>query len=224
MKRLGGWAVMTALAIALPANAGLLDDLKKGFKKAVKDVENLAKKTKKQIDDAAKKARKELRKKMRDAGQAIVDAAKKLGGDAAKKALHGPFYAYIMANRVSFKHQAKKLRASEKKYLAEFFPKRLIDKVRVLERDDTGYFNKSAGATTFGNDFVIIRKGHRSNSLLRHEFVHVCQYDKYGVKGFAYRYADQYVDGGFSYRNIKFEKQAYGFKDGKIKAYLGYCQ
>jgi hypothetical protein len=210
------------LAAGATAHADIFKDLKKGWDKAV----NQVKKTAKGVKDAVDSAGKTIRQGMRDAGQKIIDAAKKVGGAAAKQALHGPFYGYIMANRVSFKRFAKALRKGEKEHLAKHFPKRLIDKVRVLERNDTGYFNKSAGATTFGNDFIIIRKGERSNDLLVHEFVHVCQYDRYGVKGFAFRYADQYVDGGFSYRNIKFEKQAYAFqKDpkGHIKKFLGYC-
>ena len=213
-----------SLGVAPSAHAGLFEQLSQAFQQAAQEVKHLAEKTKHNVDSAVRHARKSLRKSMRDAGQALIEATKKLSAPAAKQALHGPFFAYIAANRASFRWQAKKLRADEKKYLAAFFPQRLIDRVRVLEREDTGFFNKSAGATTFGPDFIIIRKGHRSDSLLRHEFVHVCQYDRLGVQGFAHHYADQYVDGGYSYRNIAFEKQAYGFKSGTIQAYLGYCE
>jgi hypothetical protein len=73
---------------------------------------------------------------------------------------------------------------------------------------------------------IIVRKGRRSTNLLKHEFVHVCQYDRLGREGFANSYADQYVDGGYDYHNIEFEKQAYGFesRDQRIADYLGYCK
>jgi len=63
-------------------------------------------------------------------------------------------------------------------------------------------------------------------SLLKHEFVHVCQYDHYGPEMFATMYADQYVDGGYDYNNILFERQAYGFEPTNqiILNHLGYCQ
>lgn len=218
-------AAVLTLALSGPAaHAGLFQDLGNAFKRAAEQVKTFAKQTQQQMGAEMRKARKALRKMMRDAGQAIIAEAKKVGGPAAKQALHGPFHAYIEANRISFLWRAKPLRKSEKKYLYAFFPKRIVDGMRVLERNDTGYFNKSAGATTFGADFVIIRRGQRSNRLLRHELVHACQYDRLGVRGFAHAYADQYVDGGFSYRNIAFEKQAYAFEKGPIKAFLGYCE
>jgi hypothetical protein len=139
----------------------------------------------------------------------------------------GIFYRYIRDHRNIWIPSASPLTETEKTYLRQFFPNRLVESVRVKELDGmTGAFNFSASATTYGNDFIIIRKGKRTNELLKHEFVHVCQYDKLGVQGFANTYADQYVDGGYEYSNIEFEKQAWGFawKKSKIADYLGYCE
>ncbi len=140
---------------------------------------------------------------------------------------HGIFYRYIRDHRNIWMPSASPLTETEKTYLRQFFPNRLVESVRVKELDGmTGAFSHSASATTYGNDFIIIRKGKRTNELLKHEFVHVCQYDKLGVQGFANTYADQYVDGGYEYSNIEFEKQAWGFawKNLKIADYLGYCE
>src|SRR5262245_19440053 len=108
---------------------------------------------------------------------------------------------------------ARPLRQDEKQYLGQFFHDRLVDSVRVVELEGmTGAFNHSASATTYGNDLIIIRKGQRSNSLLKHEFVHVCQYDRFGTGEFANMYADQYVDLGYTDGpQMEFEKQAYSF-------------
>ncbi len=140
---------------------------------------------------------------------------------------HGIFYRYIRDHRNIWMATASPLTEAEKTYLRQFFPNRLVESVRVKELDGmTGAGSHSASATTYGNDFIIVRKGERTNQLLKHEFVHVCQYDKLGVEGFAHTYADQYVDGGYQYANIEFEKQAWGFasKNSKISDHLGYCE
>jgi hypothetical protein len=59
---------------------------------------------------------------------------------------------------------------------------------------------------------VVVKRGERSNNLLKHELVHTCQYDRFGIEGFAQRYADQYVDSGYSYNNMEFEIDAFGFQ------------
>jgi hypothetical protein len=138
----------------------------------------------------------------------------------------GIFYRYIRDHVNIWMPSATPLREDEKQYLRQFFPDRLVSSVRIVELEGmTGAFSHSASATTYGNDLIIIRKGQRNTGLLKHEFVHVCQYDRFGREGFANMYADQYVDGGYDYNNIEFEKQAYGFqtKDQKIGDYLGSC-
>jgi hypothetical protein len=61
--------------------------------------------------------------------------------------------------------------------------------------------------------------------LLKHELVHVCQVDKLGLDGFMREYADQYVDGGYEYENIRFEQEAFAFDamSGPVSRHLGYC-
>lgn len=139
----------------------------------------------------------------------------------------GIFYRYIRDHRNIWMKTASPLTEDEKKYLLQFFPQRLVDAVRVKELAGmTGAFNHSYSATTYGNDFIIIRKGRRSLGLLKHEFVHVCQYDRLGLEGFAHAYADQWIDGGYQYANNEFELQAKDFvtKEMKIGDYLGYCK
>ena len=108
--------------------------------------------------------------------------------------------------------------------LASFFPQRLIDNVRVvMKKRRTGFGNYKAEATTYGNDLVVIKERHRTTDTLKHEMVHVCQYDKLGRKGFAYEYADQYVGSNYNYDNMSFEQDAFGFENRAehISKYLG---
>jgi hypothetical protein len=134
------------------------------------------------------------------------------------------FFRYIRDHRNVNLAYGKPLTASEKAYLAQFFPKRLIDKVRVvMKKRRTGFGNYTAGATTYGNDLIVIKQGERSNELLKHEMVHVCQYDKLGQQGFAHAYADQYVESNYDYNKMSFEEDAYGYvnRSERINAYLG---
>jgi hypothetical protein len=144
------------------------------------------------------------------------------GKDNAKAALRPLVYGYIQLMRDANLKDAKPLTAAEKEYLKTFFPARLINKVGVVERDTTGIGNEFAGATTYGVDLIVVKKGHRNNSLFKHELVHVCQYDKHGVQGFAYRYANQYVDADFVYRKVKFEEKAYDFQRSGEGVIAGY--
>jgi hypothetical protein len=154
--------------------------------------------------------------------------AKKSYGRGAGKLQRGNyqriFFRYIRDHHRVNIAWGKPLTATEKAFLQPFFPTRLIDKVRIVEKSGrTGAFNHQASATTYGNDLIIIRKGRRSNQLLKHELVHVCQYDKLGTKSFANEYADQYVESNYNYNNMSFEQDAYQFagNDGHISGYLG---
>jgi hypothetical protein len=138
----------------------------------------------------------------------------------------GIFYRYIRDHRNIWMPWGNPLREDEKSFLRRYFPDRLIDSVRVVELEGiTGAFSHTAAATTYGADFIIIRKGRRSMDLLKHEFVHVCQYDQFGIENFANMYADQYVDNGYDENKGEFEQQAYGFASVRtnISRYLGYC-
>jgi hypothetical protein len=154
--------------------------------------------------------------------------AKKSYGRGAGKLQRGNyqriFFRYIRDHHLVNIAWGKPLTAEEKTHLEPFFPKRLIDKVRVVEKTGrTGAFNHKASATTYGNDLIIIKKGKRSKNLLKHELVHVCQYDKLGTKDFAHEYADQYVESNYNYNNMSFEQDAYQFGDydRHISTYLG---
>lgn len=158
--------------------------------------------------------------------KALRTTAKLLGKTAAKKALRPLVYTYIRLHRNLYLKHAKPLTPEEIGYLKRYFPLRLLQGVRVVERPSCGLGNRWAGATTYGRDFIIVRRGKRKKKLLKHEMVHVCQYDKLGLKGFAHRYADQFVDAGFVYKKIKFEQQARAFKKrgkGPVGQFLGYC-
>jgi len=76
----------------------------------------------------------------------------------------------------------------------------------------TGTFILTKSATTYGSDLIVVKKGNRSNRLLKHELVHTCQYDKLGRDGFAERYADQYVDSGYHHDAMTFEQDAFEFE------------
>lgn len=133
-------------------------------------------------------------------------------------------FRYIRDHHNVNKAFGKPLTAAEKTFLAKFFPQRLINKVRIVEKKGrTGFGNHKAAATTYGNDLIIFKKGSRSLKTLKHEMVHVCQYDKLGTKGFAYAYADQYVESDYNYRNISFEQDAFDFasRNQHISKYLG---
>jgi hypothetical protein len=53
---------------------------------------------------------------------------------------------------------------------------------------------KGSAGITIGN-VVIVRRGHVSPYLLRHELVHVRQWKRYGAAGFAVRYLGAYAVG-----------------------------
>ena len=88
--------------------------------------------------------------------------------------------------------------------------------MRVVEElASSGAFIHQASATTYGNNLIVFNKrkaGNRTLKLLKHEFVHICQYDVLGVKGFAREYTDGYVDGNYDYNNIPMEQDAYEYQ------------
>jgi hypothetical protein len=152
-------------------------------------------------------------------------------GFLLRRDYHGIFERYIRDHRNIWLPSASPLSPGEKAYLVRFFPQRLVDQVKVYDMAGmTGAFNFKAAATTYGSDFIAVRKGHRTLALLKHEFVHVCQYDKYGQEGFARLYADQFVDNGYNEQQSPLERQAYayaGMNDGatpRIRTFLGYCE
>jgi hypothetical protein len=136
------------------------------------------------------------------------------------------FHGYISSQRNIWMPSAKPLTAAQKAFLKPFFPERLINGVRILENlGMTGAFIHSARGTTFGKDLIVFKKGHWTLDTLKHEFVHVCQYDKHGEGGFAHLYADNYVDSGYDYTQMAFELEAKAFvpKNEHISKHLLYC-
>ena len=124
------------------------------------------------------------------------------------------FKRYIRDHHRFNRIAGKPLTSTEKQALQQWFPDSLLNRVRIVEQAGmTGAFNFSASATTYGDDLVVVRKGRRTVQLLKHEFVHVCQYEKLGRDGFAKEYANQYVDGGYDYNTIVFERDAFNFAD-----------
>ncbi len=108
------------------------------------------------------------------------------------------------------------LTEEEKTYLKQFYPARLVDGVRVVEElASSGAFIHTADATTYGNNLIVINKrraARRTLKLLKHEFVHICQYDVLGIDGFAREYTNGYVDGGYEYGNIPMEQDAFDYQ------------
>ena len=134
------------------------------------------------------------------------------------------FKRYIRDHHRMNRIAGKPLTGSEKQALKEWFPDSVLERVRVVDQSGmTGAFNFSASATTYGDDLVVVRKGRRSVGLLKHELVHVCQYEKLGRDGFAKEYANQYVDGGYDYNNMLFEIDAFDFaaQSQHIHSYRG---
>lgn len=146
--------------------------------------------------------------------------AKKSYGRGAGKMLrrdyHGLFERYIRDHHTMYYFRGSAFTAEENAYLRQWFPAHMVDKVRVVEElRSTGAFNHKADATTYGDDLIVINKkraGRRSLDLLKHEMVHICQYDVLGSAGFARRYANQWIDNGYSYDNIPFEVDAFDFQ------------
>ncbi len=124
------------------------------------------------------------------------------------------FKRYIRDHHRMNRIAGKPLTSTEKQALRQWYPDSLLDRVRIVDQAGmTGAFNFSASATTYGHDLVVVRKGRRSIGLLKHEMVHVCQYEKLGRDGFAKEYANQYVDNGYDYNSIPFEVDAFHFAD-----------
>jgi len=137
-------------------------------------------------------------------------------GKFLRRDYHGLFFRYIRDHHNMYYFRGKGLSEAEKTYLKQWFPARLVDKVRVVEELlSTGAFSHKADATTFGNNLIVInrkRAGNRPLNLFKHEFVHICQYDRLGTRGFAERYADEYVDNGYDYDNMPMENEAFDYQ------------
>jgi hypothetical protein len=135
---------------------------------------------------------------------------------------------YIEAHRsVAVLFNGSPLTSAEMAFLAPFFPARLLSGVRIFEGEHAGFLNDDALAVTYGSDVIFTSPGNRTNTTLKHEMVHICQYDLLGVRRFAGAYMAGYIDAGCDYATNVYEKQAKTFElsgTGRIDAFLGYCR
>jgi len=150
----------------------------------------------------------------------VVIRAKKSYSRGAGKLLRrdyeGIFFRYMRDHHNMYFFRGKELTEDEKNYLKRFYPARLVDGVRVVEElASSGAFIHGASATTYGNNLIVFNKrrmGTRTLKLLKHEFVHICQYDVLGIDGFASEYASGYVDNNYDYNSIPMEMDAFDYQ------------
>lgn len=155
----------------------------------------------------------------------VIDAKKSYGrgvGKFLRRDYEGIFFRFMRDHHKMYYFRGKALREDEKTYLKQFFPARLVDGARVVEElASSGAFIHKASATTYGNNLIVINKsrGARTLKLLKHEFVHICQYDVLGLTGFAREYTNGYVDGNYDYDNIPMEQDAYDYQDRDVSKF-----
>lgn len=130
---------------------------------------------------------------------------------------------YIQTQRQKYLDRAKLLSEEEKADFEKFFPNRILDMARFLnleneKLENPGFliqlqqqgFNypdlNSFSGTTFRD--VIVWRVELTMRLKFHELVHVTQYQKLGLGGFADKYVRGLLKSG-GYRNIPLEEQAY---------------
>jgi hypothetical protein len=131
---------------------------------------------------------------------------------------------YITSSQRKFATQAVALTEGQRTAMQPFFPAEVLDRVRVCVLRGSRVPNPSMysvakmmgisnlpdfsdmAAITFID--VIVSHEEFTDALLFHELVHVVQYAELGVKGFASRYVNGFIQGG-SYEEIPLEKSAY---------------
>jgi hypothetical protein len=135
---------------------------------------------------------------------------------------------YISSSRTKYAAQAVPLTEGQRTGMLPFFPAELLDAVRLSVLRGSRVPNPSMysmakmmgirnlpdfsdmAAITFVD--VVVSHEDFSSGLLFHELVHVVQYGQLGVKEFARRYVQGFIDGG-SYEEIPLEKNAYDLED-----------
>jgi len=130
---------------------------------------------------------------------------------------------YISSSRNKYVAQAGPLTESQRSAMQAYFPADALDSARLCVLRDTRVPNPSmysmAKLMGFRNlpDFsdmaaityvdVIVSHQEFTDALLFHELVHVVQYAQMGVKDFAARFMNGFIQGG-SYEEIPLEKNA----------------
>ena len=124
---------------------------------------------------------------------------------------------------------SRKLNEEEKEIMLRYFDEKTLDKTRLntvpIIENPTFYpslqefgvtnlinFNNMAGIT-FG-ECIIFQKDLEdlNHSVLFHELVHVVQYEILGIRKFAEKYVQGWINNGLDYYQIPLEVQAYGLQ------------
>jgi len=131
---------------------------------------------------------------------------------------------YISSSRKKYAAQALPLTEAQRAAMSPFFSSGVLDSARLCVLRGTRVPNPSMysmakmmginnlpdfsdmAAITFVD--VIVSHGEFTGALLFHELVHVAQYAQMGLKKFAARYVNGFIQGG-SYEEIPLEKNAY---------------
>lgn len=141
---------------------------------------------------------------------------------------------YIERQRETYRSRAEPLKASQRAAIQRFYPASTLDAVGVTvltgERVGNPPFYRQLvqmgfepatlpnfalmAAITFVD--TVVSHEQFTNRLLFHELVHVVQYEKLGLEGFADKYVRGFLSGG-SYDGIPLEMNAYEL-DGRFAA------
>jgi hypothetical protein len=131
---------------------------------------------------------------------------------------------YITSSRKKYATQAEPLADAQRTAMQPYFPAEILDSARLCVLRGTRVPNPSMysmaklmgfrdlpdfsdmAAITFID--VVVSHQELTDSLLFHELVHVVQYAQLGVKDFAARFMNGFIQGG-SYEEIPLEKNAY---------------
>lgn len=135
--------------------------------------------------------------------------------------------SYITDSRKKYAPQAEPLTGAKRAAMQPFFPSEILASARVCVLRNTRVPNPSMysmaklmgirnlpdfsemAAITFVD--VIVSHEEFTHDLLFHELVHAVQYAQLGVKEFAARYVNGFIQGG-SYEEIPLEKNAYALE------------
>ena len=139
---------------------------------------------------------------------------------------------YISSSQKKYAPQAVPLTEDQRTAMQPFFPAEILDNVRLCVLRGSRVPNPSmysmakmmgirnlpdfAGMAAITFVDVVVSHVEFSNDLLFHELVHTVQYAQLGLKEFARRYVQGFIDGG-SYEEIPLEKNAYDL-EGRFSA------
>jgi hypothetical protein len=131
---------------------------------------------------------------------------------------------YISTSRKKYAPEAIPLTEAQRAAMQPFFPADILDAVRLCVLRSSRVPNPSmytmakmmgirdlpdfSGMSAITFIDVVVSHEDFSNDLLFHELVHTVQYSQLGLREFARRYVQGFIDGG-SYEEIPLEKSAY---------------